>query len=273
MKKAVLCHHKCASTWFWRHILQTLAHEAGERAVEVNTSWRRFDEAAFVEALDAADCIGDQNASAATVRALEMHAGSYRGVHLVRDPRDVLVSAYFSHLYSHVTDGWPELVTHREKLQTLTPEEGLLSEMTFCRFVFDALAGWRPNSNVLELRSEEVTADPLPAIMGIAQWFEWTIPVATIERVLEEASYEKLAGRAKGIENPHHHYRKGVAGDWKNWFTDRVREEFATRYGSLLVQYGYESDDMAKFAHDEARSKEGSVGSTRSKEIRVGAVR
>lgn len=262
MKKAVLCHHKCASTWFWRHILQTLAREAGERAVEVNSSWRRFDEAAFVEALDAADCIGDQNASAATVRALEMHAGSYRGVHLVRDPRDVLVSAYFSHFYSHVTDGWPELVAHRETLQGLTPEEGLLSEMMFSGFVFDALAGWRPNSNVLELRSEEVTADPLPAITGIARWFEWTIPAATIERVVDEASYEKLAGRARGIENPHHHYRKGVAGDWKNWFTDRVREEFETRYGGLLVQYGYDRGDELQSAHDARCSKVNYFGST-----------
>ena len=36
--------------------------------------------------------------------------------------------------------------------------------------------------------------------------------------------------------------RKGVAGDWKNYFTPPVKEAFKRHYGSLLVDAGYESD-------------------------------
>jgi hypothetical protein len=32
-----------------------------------------------------------------------------RGFHVVRDPRDVIVSAYFSHLHSHSDANWPRL--------------------------------------------------------------------------------------------------------------------------------------------------------------------
>jgi hypothetical protein len=33
-----------------------------------------------------------------------------------------------------------------------------------------------------------------------------------------------------------------VAGDWRNHFDDRLREEFKTRYGGLLIATGYEND-------------------------------
>src|SRR5580700_2887646 len=32
-----------------------------------------------------------------------------KGFHVVRDPRDLIVSAYFSHLYSHPDQNWPRL--------------------------------------------------------------------------------------------------------------------------------------------------------------------
>ena len=31
------------------------------------------------------------------------------GFHVVRDPRDIIVSGYFSHLWSHPDDTWPAL--------------------------------------------------------------------------------------------------------------------------------------------------------------------
>ena len=38
------------------------------------------------------------------------------------------------------------------------------------------------------------------------------------------------------------HARKGIAGDWRNYFSDRVKQSFKTRYGGLLVATGYEQD-------------------------------
>ncbi|HVS27088.1 MAG TPA: hypothetical protein VHE58_07310 [Burkholderiales bacterium] len=38
------------------------------------------------------------------------------------------------------------------------------------------------------------------------------------------------------------HERKGVAGDWQNYFSKRVKEAFKNRYGGLLVATGYERD-------------------------------
>jgi hypothetical protein len=53
----------------------------------------------------------------------------------------------------------------------------------------------------------------------------------------------RTGGRKPGAEDLGSHERKGVAGDWKNHFTDRVAKAFKERYGELLVATGYEADD------------------------------
>jgi lipopolysaccharide transport system ATP-binding protein len=55
--------------------------------------------------------------------------------------------------------------------------------------------------------------------------------------------FEARAGRKPGTEDVGSHERKGVAGDWRTHFTDRVAKTFKSRYGSLLVATGYEKDD------------------------------
>ena len=47
-------------------------------------------------------------------------------------------------------------------------------------------------------------------------------------------------GRKEGEENVSSHYRKGVAGDWKNHFKPEHVERFKELYGELLLKLGYE---------------------------------
>jgi hypothetical protein len=97
------------------------------------------------------------NAEIEEARALPPH----RGFHVVRDPRDVLVSGYFSHKNSHPTDGWPELEEHREALQSLSKEEGLLREIEFSRPFLIAMRDWDYNQErILEVKMEHLTQDP-----------------------------------------------------------------------------------------------------------------
>ena len=97
----------------------------------------------------------------------------YRGFHVVRDPRDVLVSAYYSHLYSHGTKNWPELEAHRAELQQLSKEEGLFCEMAFSRPEFEEMATWDyEQERVLELKMEALTAKPVEGFLEIVGFLE-----------------------------------------------------------------------------------------------------
>jgi len=65
-----------------------------------------------------------------------------------------------------------------------------------------------------------------------------------LKEVLEKNSYEKLSkGRKKGEEDTSSHYRKGVAGDWKNHFNERHIRYFKNAMNDILVKYGYEKDE------------------------------
>lgn len=143
---------------------------------------------AFVEG-EQVDVLSYANASAAHAATLPL----YRGVHVVRDPRDVLVSAYFSHLKTHGTDDWPELIEHRERLQSLSKQDGLMAEMEFSAPFFRDMATWNYHQpNVLELHMEDVTARPEEAFLQITRFLDLLDPDAPghgVQRAWNEAVY------------------------------------------------------------------------------------
>lgn len=162
---------------------------------------------------------------------------------VVRDLRDTLVSAYFSMKISHPTVG-VKLDTLREKLNSLNQEEGMLY----------MLKEWLPpcahiQSTWLEageplIRYEDMLEHDLeilePLLLDRCQ-----LPVERErfrEVVLAHRFKNVTKGRARGNEDVQAHERKGIAGDWQNHFTDRIKEAFKNRYGDLLVATGYARD-------------------------------
>jgi Sulfotransferase domain len=64
-----------------------------------------------------------------------------------------------------------------------------------------------------------------------------------VEHCVSSASFEKLSrGRERGQEDVTSFYRKGVAGDWKNFFTERDKQIYKEEAGELLIRLGYEND-------------------------------
>jgi hypothetical protein len=202
---------------------------------------------------------------------------------MVRDPRDVCVSGYFSHRNTHRTDSWPELVEHRERLRSLPQEEGLLLDMEFVAHHLEEMRSWPAKvEGVLTLRMEEVTADPygellqafghlglldprdldadrrlvyvlskacrrIESLTGDRIRLPFAPARLPAERLLgivwEHDFKKKTGGREQGAEDRGSHYRKGVPGDWRNHFTERHVRYFKERYNDLLLLYGYESGD------------------------------
>ena len=61
---------------------------------------------------------------------------------------------------------------------------------------------------------------------------------------MRSASFERLSnGKTPGEEDSSSFFRKGIAGDWKNVFTDRDKLVFKEEAGGLLVMLGYEGDE------------------------------
>ena len=155
-----LGHHKCASSWITSVIREVCFRLAWRfRVVHRPDDWYRQDYASLAEYVSAERprMLAYTNAEASDLKGLP----SWRGIHVVRDPRDVWVSGYFSHLHSHPVKHWPELEAHRERLQAVPKDEGLFLELAFSSWVFRQMADWDyTQPQVLELHMEALSADP-----------------------------------------------------------------------------------------------------------------
>jgi hypothetical protein len=163
-----------------------------------------------------------------------------RYVVLHRDLRDVAVS------YCHYVQRTPWHGEHRV-YAGLHREDAL---ELFARRTLPAYAAWvrswrkrRDPERSIELRYEEMLAEPEVSFARVARLFGLDASSATIERIVEANSFRSLSGgRAGGQEARGSFFRKGVAGDWRNVFTDRLRELYRPVVGELLVELGYERE-------------------------------
>lgn len=161
---------------------------------------------------------------------------------IVRDLRDTLVSLYFSLKHSHkiLTEA---MRSRRAVLAESSEEDGLLY-LIECGLTPMAQVQWSWHSagerliryeELLE-RDEEIL---MPLLLGHCR-----LPVEPerLRGVIRSHRFEAQSGRTRGTEDAHAHERKGIAGDWRNHFTDKVRAEFKRCYGSVLIATGYEKD-------------------------------
>jgi hypothetical protein len=170
---------------------------------------------------------------------------SWRAFAVVRDPRDVLVSWYFSWKHSHPVMG--DVSQHRERLQAFSEEAGLCYavEQLAGGGLFRALESWAnnpaPDDRVAIFRYEDLIGDDqLATFERLFSHCDIALPSRRIRKLLAANSFSSMThGRARGMEDVRSHLRKGVAGDWRNHFTRRVKETFEATVGDLPARLGY----------------------------------
>lgn len=168
--RAFFGHHKCATGWI-DGILMEMCFHMGLRfeMVHVPKQFERYGSLSRLVQDKKVDVLAYTNADLDHLGDLDV----FRGFHVVRDPRDILVSAYFSHKNSHSTKNWPQLAPHREQLQRLSKEDGLFCEMDFSQPEFEAMARWEYGQpHILELKMEELTANPQDGFRAILRFLE-----------------------------------------------------------------------------------------------------
>lgn len=167
-------HHKCATGWITENVRE-MAFHLGLRheIVHLPAHYAPYGNLEGLTSATSADVLFYTNATIEQARTLRPH----RAFHVVRDPRDILVSAYFSHLHSHPTEEWSELEDHRQRLQNASKEEGLFHELEFNRSQFESMMAWDyDQDHVLEMKMETLTADPFERFTEVAEFFEWLEP-------------------------------------------------------------------------------------------------
>ena len=271
-------HHKCA-TMSINTVIGAVCRRLGLNFVAI------FDEHGLDGSLDEfvtssrADFLSYGNADRQYVEQLQ----NFRGFHIIRDPRDIVVSAYFSHLYSHSTDEWEDLKAHRATLEGLSESDGILAEMEFRERSFRHMRDWDyENENIMEIRFEDFRQHSLDILLQvfiflglvrvdrylfrdritglcregsafIARKTGALAPGRLLGRQMAAPDFLSIAwnnsfqvrtrGRPKGAANERSHLRKGASGDWQKYFTPEHVRRFKALYPGLVPALGYHPDD------------------------------
>ncbi|WP_413167514.1 sulfotransferase domain-containing protein [Capilliphycus salinus ALCB114379] len=290
MKLAYFGHHKSGSTWIETLIKQVCYLVNLKCQIASNPQLFDFDLDSYLQN-ENIDFICYTNANIHFIKPI---LEKIKGFHVIRDPRDIVVSAYFSHRYSHSTHYWPELNDYRQELEHLPKEKGLLFVIDYLSYmkvngvelnIFGEMQEWNYNlPNILEIKFEEMIANPYNKFLDLLQFLDLLddspyisvksmssyLVSETLNRGLKkinpshknkmsfnskiyawqalnivyEHDFSRYArGRKPGEEDVKSHNRKGVAGDWKNHFQEEHKQFFKDKYGSLLVQLGYEENN------------------------------
>ncbi len=182
-----------------------------------------------------------------------------RVIHIIRDGRDRTVSSMHR--------GWRR--ASQGYLHRLSPEElargdalredpqGLAESGVFTEdWLRQAASKWRLlvgravedgpallRSDYTEVRYEDLLEHPNEEVERLLGFLGVDTDETLVEHCVSQASFEKLSkGRERGEEDPSSFYRKGIAGDWKNHFTEEDRRVFKEEAGELLIRLGYEED-------------------------------
>jgi sulfotransferase family protein len=172
-------------------------------------------------------------------------SGPSRAFFVIRDPRDVLVSWYFSIRHSHPSVGVVEGV--RDALEGRSMNDGLL----YCidaleeKGLFPALRSWSSaagEGDVRLVRFEDlVGADSLDVFKDLFAYCDIRMTDSALGTLLDTYSFERLSGgRKPGEENRESNYRKGTPGDWQRFFDPSIYNRFNEVTRDLATVLGYE---------------------------------
>lgn len=158
-----------------------------------------------------------------------------------RDLRDTLISHYYSLLSSHALMN-NNITIVRKCLNHLSTEEGLQLVMDYIlpKYTTPYIESWL-GTNFIKYEDliyndvEILTPILLPHI---------ECSKSDLENIIMRNRFQNLSnGRERGQEDTSHHYRKGIVGDWRNYFSDATKKKFKEIFGNLIIKMGYEKDN------------------------------
>jgi hypothetical protein len=164
----------------------------------------------------------------------------HRAVYIFRDPRDIVVSGYFSGLETHRE--YAGVAEHRETLRAMSTSDGLLHALEYGQQHVKNMATWvgLSDPNVCTWRLEDISADPATAVPAILRHCGVELSESELATVLAETSREALqrkdlAHRKQGQES---HYRTRRLG-FRDLFGPEHYEAVERVVPGLVEQLGY----------------------------------
>lgn len=165
----------------------------------------------------------------------------YLIVLVIRDPRDILVSGYFSMAYSHpepskLGSKYEGFMEKRNKAQKTSIDEYVKSESSKVYSVFE-----RYNDLLLTRRSNVYVTKYEDMISDFQEWLTNLINYTglDISDDLKNDFINKHSGLKPKKENKAKHIRKGTSGDYQQKLNEETVQFLNAKFSAILEQHNY----------------------------------
>ena len=231
-------HHKCASRFFRAEVFAMAAEATGARvrrykiknppfhcsmSDDLDLSNMNFKDLGK----DGRDVVLFSNATQRSLARIKRATKDWKGLRILRDPRQILVSNYFHHKGAHATElggwVWDQLARDKPLLRELSEEDGLLHELDNIskQIIETQILAPFDDDRIMTIKLEDFAQDSQAHLQSISE-FLGISDIAGIDFSRTGANPE--------------------SGPWQNHFTSRLREAFKERYGQALIDLGYAED-------------------------------
>jgi hypothetical protein len=164
-------------------------------------------------------------------------------IYIVRDGRDVANS------YFHRLEKWlPTSSYFRDKMVVILAKIIPVTikykwSVRYFSSLWAMHVGEALNTNVKWVRYEDFLNNPENCLMEVLEYIDYeVINVLVVRKAIEIFSFNNMKEKAKqGISNPKLRTdRKGVSGDWKNYYPEKENYRFICKHAKLLEALNYE---------------------------------
>lgn len=199
----------------------------------------------------------------------------FTGFHVIRDPRDIIVSGYLYHLrtnekwcvntntraespilfpfvpYSqqHRSEEWKSNYleslkgkSYQENLRSLSKRDGLLFEMeNYGSWTINSMADWDYNRpEILEVKFESIMSNYEATFLNIFQHLGFS--GNEIDTFMDIALQHDLGRKSESEVNAISHVSSPKYTKWMDSFEEIHKEVFLQKFGDILIHLGYEND-------------------------------
>jgi hypothetical protein len=228
------CYHRVGTVWFTR-ILRDIAAEFGLSFQAGRQAELSSDTDVFL-----------QGNSRVELDKLPTYVGS----HMIRDPRDAIISGYFYHLWTK--EEWAYIPmdkfggkSYQEHLNSVGQDEGLSAEIKRAERWIPYMVNWNyKNPLIFEIRYEDIISDEETFFRKLFEHYGFK--KSAVERscqIASKYSFSNMTKRRIGEVRKGTHLRSGRSGEWKKIFKSEHKKLFKELYPGVLVAIGYEAND------------------------------
>ena len=174
----------------------------------------------------------------------------YIGSHMIRDPRDIIISRYFYHLWTK--EQWANMpdeklggMSYKSYLNSLSQAEGIAFEIERVSECIEDMVSWNYNNpKMYEIKYEDLIQNSYAIFEALFKHYGFKRQA--VERsclITKKYNFSAMTQRRIGEINNGVHLRSGASGQWRQYFSEFHKSMFKRLYPHALQILGYEKNE------------------------------